>query len=73
MDVTVDEELFSSVLTRVSQLHNFEQLKPLQHICLKYLIDRRRRRVVLLPGFGKKPGILLSQREGTKTPSATDQ
>ena len=51
--LSVDKELFSTVLTRVARLHKIEQVKPLQHISLKYLIDQRDVLACLPTGFGK--------------------
>ena len=52
-DVALSDEVLMSVLLKVAQLHKIEQIKPLQHICLKYLINRRDVLACLPTGFGK--------------------
>ena len=52
-DVALSDEHFTSLLLRVAQMHNIEHIKPLQHICLKYLIHRRDVLACLPTGFGK--------------------
>ena len=52
-EAALSDEVFRRVISRVAQLHNIERIKPLQHICLKYLIHRRDVLACLPTGFGK--------------------
>ena len=48
----LSEEVFAAVLLRAAEIH-IEEVKPLQHVCLKYLINRRDVLGCLPTGFGK--------------------
>ena len=52
-DVAYSEEVLTNVLLKAAQLHNIEKMKPLQHICLKHLIQRQDILACLPTGFGK--------------------